>query len=152
MPAQSAANLQPWAFAVILDRSRIDCYAEYAKLWMLANWHELGLPDPSRQLLERPDGSIFYHAPALVLVMAQSLGRQAVEDSCLAAYGLMLAARDKGIGSCWVGFARPWLNLPTTKKELAIPKSYEVVAPVVLGYPKRWPESHGRNLPVIQWL
>jgi nitroreductase len=32
----------------------------------------------------------------------------------------MLAARDEGIGSCWIGFSRPWLNLPSTKQELGV--------------------------------
>jgi nitroreductase len=95
---------------------------------------------------------VFYHAPALVLVMAQSAATQAIEDSCLAAQNLLLAARDQGIGSCWIGFARPWLNLPSTKKELALPEGYTVVAPIVLGYPKAWPESHGRKPAEIHWL
>ena len=30
--------------------------------------------------------------------------------------------------------------------------NYHVVAPIVLGYPKAWPESHGRNPAEIHWL
>ena len=70
-----------------------------------------------------------------------------MEDSCLAAQNLMLAARDEGIGSCWIGFGRAWLNLPSTKKELALADNCHAVAPIVPGYPKMWPESHGRKPP-----
>jgi nitroreductase len=148
--APSAINLQPWAFAALLDPDRIDSYAERAARWLIENETDLG--EAGREILERPGFSVFYHAPALVLVMAQSAATQAIEDSCLAAQNLLLAARDQGIGSCWIGFARPWLNLPSTKKELALPEGYTVVAPIVLGYPKAWPESHGRKPAEIHWL
>jgi len=150
--APSAVNLQPWAFAALLDTKRIDSYAERAREWLIKNPAETGLGDDGREILEKPGFSIFYHAPALVLVMAQNPVRQAIEDCCLAAENLMLAARDEEIGSCWIGFARPWLNLPSTKKELGLAQEYCVVAPVVLGYPAAWPESHGRKRPEIHWL
>jgi len=150
--APSAVNLQPWAFAALLDAQRIDSYAERARRWLLDNPAEIGFGDEAREILEKPGFSIFYHAPALVLVMAQNPVRQAIEDCCLAAENLMLAARDEEIGSCWIGFARPWLNLPSTKKELGLAQEFCVVAPVVLGYPAAWPESHGRKRAEIHWL
>ena len=150
--APSAMNAQPWAFAALLDRQRIDSYAERARQWLLENPAESGFGDEGHRILERSGFSIFYHAPALVLVMARSPVRQSMEDCCLAAQNLMLAARDEGIGSCWIGFARPWLNLPSTKKELGFAEEYCVVAPVVMGYPVAWPESHGRKAAEIHWL
>ena len=96
-------------------------------------------------MLEDPQYTLFYHAPALVVVLAKSSGTQSAEDCCLAADHLILAARNEGVGSCWVGLARPWLDLPATKAELKLPEQYSVVAPIVLGYPKAWPESPGRN-------
>jgi nitroreductase len=83
---------------------------------------------------------------------AKAPDAQAIEDCCLAAENLMLAARDEGVGTCWIGFARPWLNLPSTKHELELPANYHVVAPIVLGYPKAWPASHGRDPAEIRWL
>lgn len=150
--APSAFNRQPWSFAVLLDRERIDAYGERARVWSLENLREAGFGEEAREYLERPDFHIFYHAPGLVIVMAEFPDAQAMEDCCLAAQNLMLAARDEGIGSCWIGFGRPWLNLPCTKKELGLPHNCHVVAPIVLGYPKSWPESHGRKQPEIRWL
>jgi nitroreductase len=150
--APSAMNYQPWAFAALLDPQRIDEYADRARKWLMENLPESGHDEASRKILEQPGFSIFYHAPALVIVLAQSAARQATEDCCLAACNLMLAARAEGIGSCWIGFGRPWLNLPATKKELGLPEGYEVVAPIILGYPREWPGTHGRKAPEIHWL
>lgn len=153
--APSAMNLQPWAFAVILDRERIEKYGRRAKDWLLGNISQY--PEAARRILEDPTFVLFYHAPALVILMAKSShaeapASQANEDCCLAAETFMLAARDEGLGTCWIGFARPWLNLPSTKLELGLPENCHVVAPIVLGYPKVWPESHGRNPAEIHWL
>lgn len=150
--APSAMNLQPWAFGVVLGRERIEGYANRAKDWLLASLAQTSYDPSIRHMLEDPGYVLFYRAPALVCVLAKSSGTQAAEDCCLAADNLMLAARDKGLGSCWIGFGRPWLDLPATKAELNLPGSYHVVAPIVLGYPKVWPQSHGRNAPEIHWL
>jgi nitroreductase len=150
--APSAMNQQPWAFGVALGRERIDGYAKRAKDWLLASLSQTSYEPSIRHMLEDPQFTLFYHAPALLVVLAKSPGTQAAEDCCLAAENLMLAARNEGLGSCWIGFARPWLDLPATKAEFKWPQHYHVVAPIVLGHPKAWPESHGRNPAEIHWL
>ena len=42
--APSAMNLQPWAFAVVLDRDQIDRYAQRAKDSLLAKLSKLSDP------------------------------------------------------------------------------------------------------------
>lgn len=147
--APSAMNHQPWAFAVTNDAARIDEYAKLAKEYYLA--HE-DVSNTVRASIADPAHSIFHHAPVLVLVLAKSDTDQACEDCCLAAQTLMLAARDVGLGSCWVGFGRPWLNRPETRMQLKLPRGYRVVAPIVMGYPAEWPPEHGRATPEIRWL
>jgi nitroreductase len=143
--APSAMNLQPWSFAVITDRARIDDYARRAKEHLTAHPEALGLTQETLQMLRDPATSLFYQAPVLLLIMARSTAEQDSEDCCLAAQTLMLAARDAGLGTCWIGLARPWLNLPATKRELGLPAECRVVAPLVLGFPTAWPEPHGRK-------
>ncbi|MBZ5702377.1 MAG: nitroreductase family protein [Acidobacteriia bacterium] len=150
--APSARNLQPWAFAALLDCERIGGYAKRAKSWLLANFAQTAYDESLRKMVEDPNFVMFYHAPALLLVLAKSSDAQAAEDCCVAAENLMLAARAEGLGTCWIGLARPWLNLPSTKAELKLPESFQVVAPIVLGHPKTWPEAHGRNPAEIYWL
>lgn len=147
--APSAMNHQPWAFAVTNQRALIDEYAALAKEYYLA--HE-DVPNTVRALISDATHSIFHHAPVLVLVMSKADTEQAREDACLAAQTLMLAARDVGLGTCWVGFGRPWLNRPETRAQLKLPRGYRVVAPIVMGYPTQWPPVHGRHSPEIRWL
>lgn len=148
--APSAMNLQPWAFAVIAGAAQVDEYARRAKDYLLAQTNPFN--PRLHELLSDPDLSIFYHAPALLLVLARSDDGQAKEDCCLAAQVLMLATREAGLGTCWIGFGRPWLNLPETRVELGLPHDYHVVAPIVLGFPQAWPPSHERNAPEIHWV
>jgi len=150
--APSAMNLQPWAFAVLLDRAKIHSYGQRIKSWLLENIAQTAFGARIRSTLEDPQYALFHHAPALLLILAKSSEAQAREDCCLAAQNLMLAARNEGLGTCWIGLSRPWLNLPSSKRELGLPESCHVVAPIVLGYPTSWPESHGRNPAEIHWL
>lgn len=150
--APSAMNLQPWSFAVVTGASRIDEYARRAKEHVIANPQALQLSAQALGMLNDPEFSIFYHAPVLLLVLAKADDAQGRDDCCLAAQTLMLAARDADLGTCWIGFGRPWLDLPDTKRELGLPHECRVVAPIVMGYPTAWPESHGRNTADIHWL
>jgi nitroreductase len=150
--APSAMNLQPWAFTVVTGIERIDEYARRAREYLLGDPQATGLSAAARAIVGDPAFSMFYHAPVLIMVLAKSDTAQAREDCCLAAQTLMLAARDSGLGTCWIGFSRPWLNLPQIKPELGIAPEHHVVAPIVLGYPIAWPQSHGRNQPEIHWI
>jgi len=155
--APSAMNLQPWAFAVMLGRKRVEDCGKRAKSWLLENFEQTPFARTSessrmRQILEDKERLLFYNAPALVMVLARSADPQAAEDCCLASENLMLAARGEGIGTCWIGFARPWLDLLAIKRELGLPEQSSVVAPILMGYPSEWPEPHGRNPAEIHWL
>jgi len=147
--APSAMNRQPWAFAIVEGRERLDEFAALAKNHFLA--HE-DVPNTVRAQLEHPGHDIFHGAPVLVMVLAKADSEQAREDCCLLAQTLMLAARDVGLGSCWVGFSRSWLNLPETRAMLKLPARYRVVAPIVMGFPAEWPPQHGRTPPELHWL
>lgn len=149
--APSARNLQPWAFAVLLNAERIEQCAQRAKAWLLEHQQELGLGELA-EMVRAPNFSIFYGAPALILVLATNTTSQAAEDCCLAAQNLMLAARDRNLGTCWIGLSRPWLNLASTKTELGLPEHYPIVAPIILGHPESWPASHGRHPADIHWM
>jgi nitroreductase len=148
--APSAMNRQPWAFAVLTDAFKD--YACRAKLWLLHDIDKNPELSTLRPLLENPAYNLLHGAPVLVLNLATSNNQQALEDCCLAAENFMLAARDEGVGTCWIGLARPWFNLPGIKAEMKIPGDYQVLAPIVLGFPKKWPEVHERNPAEIHWV
>jgi nitroreductase len=150
--APSSTNRQPWAFAAILSRDRIDDLSTRAKNWLIPQLGNRSEEPSIRHMLEDPKYFLYCHAPALVLVMAACSEDHVTEDCCLAAENLMLAARNEGLGSCWVGLTRPWLNLPSIKAELKIPEHYQTVAPIILGHPRTWPEARERKPAEILWL
>jgi nitroreductase len=152
--APSANDTQPWEFWVIEGKQRVDDLSQRGKLW-LTEWvahNPTADAVRQRQLLGDPTFELLHGAPTLVLVVATSYEKQAVEDCCLAALSLMLAARNEEIGTCWIGSALPWLNLHSTKFELDIPLGKCIVAPVIMGYPREWPQSHGRSPALIHWV
>ena len=81
--APSAMNLQPWAFAVLLNRERIGECARRTKGWLLSNFQQTSLDPSLRKLIEGETYSVFHGAPAVVLILAKSPEAQASEDCCL---------------------------------------------------------------------
>jgi nitroreductase len=150
--APSAMGLEPWAFAVLLDRNRIADLDARAKRWLLDNFSRTGFDLSLRATLEEPAHLIFYGAPALILILAKSADPQCAQDCCLAAENFMLAARGEDLGTCWIGMSRPWLSMAAIKAELEVPEDYDIIAPIVLGHPKAWPEAHARQSAEIHWL
>lgn len=146
--APSAMNLQPWAFAVIRGAPRLQGLAQRIKPYLLEH---LPPHSPLAAHLSDPDFEIFYGAPALIIVCARNADTQSAEDCCLAAQSLMLAAHDKGLGSCWIGLSRPWLNLPAIKAELGIAAQWHPVAPIIVGHRRRLPNATPREKAEIVW-
>lgn len=143
-------DIQPRAFWVSTDRRGVDKFSERAREWLLNNPNQKAAEVPVR-MLNDPTISILHHAPALVLVLAKWHDAQVIGDGCLAADNLMAAARNAGLGTCWIGLARPWFDLASTKIDLGLPETYCVVAPIVFGHPTAWPDLPGRNAAEIHW-
>lgn len=147
--APSALNLQPWVFAVFHGRERLAQYSERAKA------HLLLFTDPSYGLDPRidqyltPGLNIFHGADTLILICARPGRFFPVEDCFLAGQNLLLAAHAVGLGSCPVGFARPWFDLPETKTELGIPLHYTAVLPIMVGYPAKTPPPVAKDAPEV---
>ena len=147
--APSAVNQQPWAFAVFEGRERLAEWSGRAKSAFLA-----GMPaEPDehglRGMLSDPSFDIFYNARSLVVVCATPGGMNPAEDCCLAAQNLMLAAHGMGLGTCPIGLARPWLNLPEVKSEIGLPADVSVVLPLIVGWPVSPPPPVPRREPSI---
>lgn len=149
--APSAMNLQPWSFAVVEGARRLAAMSTSAKRLLLSTHAAETSLATHRDLLEDPSFNIFYGAPCLVVVCARPPSRQATEDCCLAAQNLMLAAHGRGLGSCWIGFSRPWLELPQTRASLGLLPDQIPVAPIVVGEPAFLPDAPGRHRPAVIW-
>ncbi len=150
--APSAVNQQPWAFTVVRDRKTLDELSQRAKSHMLATMAASPHTGHFQTLLGAADFHIFYHAPALVLIATVAEGPWMVEDCSLAAENLMLAAYAQGLGTCWIGFAQSFLGTADGKKLLGLAPACVPIAPIIVGYPRAFPEAVPRNEPRIRWV
>lgn len=150
--APNALDKQRWAFVIVRDRALMQRISAEAKALTLKTVGSNPDFRPFTDMLSSPDLNIFYDAPALVLICATQDDRFVEQDCCLAAQNLMLAAYDKGLGTCWIGFAEAWLNQPMAKKELGIPVTFRPIAPIIVGYPQMQPIAPERHQPDIVWI
>jgi len=148
--APSGMDAQPWVFGIFQGGKQLQDFSDRAKL------HFLKVFDPGRdphamrrEMLADPKFNLFYNASTLVVVYARPRGQFASVDCCLAAQNLMLAAWGKGLGTCPIGFAQPWLDLTEVKDELGIPNDYTAVLPIIVGYPAKVPDPVPRKEPEI---
>jgi nitroreductase len=150
--APNAMNRQPWSFVIVTKRAILDRWSEQAKRHTLAslpaNPHLAGY----REHLASPSFNIFYNASALIVICATEPDQMAMQDCCLVAENLLLAAHGRRLGTCWIGFAAPWLNLPEGKAELRVPAKYVPVAPIIIGRPRGEPAMSPRREPQITWI
>lgn len=153
--APSAMNSQPWRFVVIEDKvlkkKLLGAALPNAKK-ILENVKTF---DPERyaQIMKRYDeleDPIYYSAPAVIFVIGA--GRYADHSCPLACENIMLAAYSLGIGSCWVGFGSMVTEDAEVVKALDIKEDEKIFGPIVLGYPKIFPDSPQKKPPYVKWV
>lgn len=150
--APSAMNQQPWVFGVFHGHERLRTYSERAKEYLVATYPTRMELHSRSELYEDPAYDLFHGADTLIVIYAKSGRLHPNEDCCLAAENLMLAAHGMGLGTCPIGFARPWLDLWEIKRELGVPEHYAAVFPVVVGYPAGPTPSPPREEPeIVSW-
>jgi nitroreductase len=157
--APTAMHLEPWAFAIVQDKTVLKRYSERAKSILRApggavGWGSTGrAPSDHPAMLDDPAFNIFYDAGTLVAVCRKQGGPFADADCWLAAENLMLAAAAKGLGTCCIGFAVSVLNTAAVKRELGIPAEGAAVAPIVVGYARGANPAVPRKAPeILAWI
>ncbi|HZD43186.1 MAG TPA: nitroreductase family protein [Methanomicrobiales archaeon] len=152
--APSGVNLQPWRFVVITDREVIQRISDYCKP-ILAKDLEAVEREESKAFIDAlmsEDFSIFYNAPVLILVLGNQRDPMHAIDCTLCAENMMLAAWSLGIGSCWIGSATVMQRSPEMLSLLQIPEGFDIVSPLIFGYPAFVPEKVGRCEAAITWV
>jgi nitroreductase len=108
--APTARLVQPWEFVVVRESSVLKEIA--------------GLAENARFLK---------HAAACIAVFCRDT-KYYLEDGCAATQNILLAARAKAIGSCWVaGDKKPYAQ--ELCRLLAAPAEFKLVSLISLGYP-----------------
>jgi len=148
--APSAMNGQPWRFSIVTNREKIRQISDESKKNLLSDLEA----DPSspikryEDILRNPGFNVFYNAPCVVFICGPSgLGSLDVDCSLAACY-FMFAAAARNLGTCWIGLGAHLRN-PALLKDMGISADLQIVAPIILGYPKEIPEPPERNEPVI---
>ena len=148
--APSAANKQPWKFIVVSNKDLIKRLSDESKKNILALIEQS--PDTANKKYEaamrNPDFNVFYNAPNLIYIIGPKLERNLYVDCTLAACYFMFCATARGLGTCWIGLGTSILD-PELLDLMGIPKDHEIVAPLILGYPKNIPDIPKRNQPQI---
>lgn len=133
--APCAFNRQAWRFTVVTDKALLNEISVEAKLFMTRN-RPIDLPEALYGKLADPDFHIFYHAPALILISAESTGPWLETDCALAGQNLMLAAAAEGLGACWIGLCQPFLETAEGRARIGLSPGERAFAPIIVGYPK----------------
>lgn len=152
--APTAMHEEPWVFVIIQDEAVLDRLSEKTIAMVR---REVSNTDNQRSkhsldLINKPGFHVFYNASTLIVICSKYQGPFVAADCWLAAENLMLAACAKGLGTCVIGFAVEILNTHEWKAELGITAEMTVIAPIIVGVPKKIPPPTGRKQPeVITW-
>jgi nitroreductase len=148
--APSARNLQPWRFIVVTDKNLMKRLSDDAKKNLLAEVIKSTNPN-MRDFAERlrdPNFNVFYNAPCLILIVGDKNSPWFMKDCSMCAVYLMLAATERGLGTCWIGLGEK-IKDPELCKAIGLTDEYEIVAPLILGVPKMLQTEYTRNEPII---
>ena len=148
--APNAGNEQPWRFIIVNNRNMLKKMSDESKKNILARIHD----DPNdyaikyKGMLENENLNVFYNAPCLVIILGPSNLKNLLVDCALAASYFMMAATSKGLGTCWINLGTE-IKDPDMINELGIPDNYQIVDPIILGYPETIPAAPKRRDPEI---
>ena len=148
--APSSGNRQEWRFVIVNNRDMIQRISDESKANAIKNIEA----DPSAYMrryeavLRNKQHNVFYNAPCLIIILGPIDNHTLEIDCTLIACYIMFSAVERGLGTCWIGMGS-FIKDPKLLNELGITDDLEIVAPLILGYPKRIPEAAKRKDPQI---
>jgi nitroreductase len=148
--APSSGNGQPWKFIIVNNREWIRKLSDESKK-NLVSLIEKDPDSPMKKyeaVLRSKSFNVFYNAPCLVYLAGNKEVRSLAVDCALAACYFMLSAAARGLGTCWVHQGSD-IRDPGILKEIGLPDTCKIMAPIILGYPKNPPGPPVRNQPEI---
>jgi len=101
-----------------------------------------------------PDYHTFFHAPVLIILLADRRGIGSIElDTGICGQNMVLAAHSLGLGTCWVSLIDGLQGYPKFKKQLSITEPFEIVSSLTLGYPAGQVDNIvKREQPRVEWF
>jgi nitroreductase len=146
----SSGNRQEWRFVIVNKKEWIKRISDESKRNILKDIE--ANPDSYmsryRGALKDEQFNVFYNAPCLIIILGPKDNHTLQIDCSLIACYVMFSATEKGLGTCWVGLGA-FIKDPELLMELGITADLQIVAPIILGYPKQIPEAAERKAPQI---
>ena len=125
MQAPSAGNAQDWEFIVVQDREVLN-----------------------RLMLSHPYAQMLGTAGAAIIVCGNTRQEKYpgfwVQNASAASQNILLAARDMGLGSVWVGVYPDTAHVSAVREILSLPDYVFPLNILPIGYPKEEPGSQDR--------
>jgi len=121
--APSGANLQPLEFIIVNKTGLVD------QVFKTLKWAGYIAPAGNPPEGKRPMAYI------IVLINTKIRREKGDVDAAAAIENMILAALDKGIGSCWIGS----INRKEVRKIFSLPENYKIDSILALGYPDESP-------------
>ncbi|MDD5167557.1 MAG: nitroreductase family protein [Syntrophales bacterium] len=148
--APTARNGQPCRFIIIQNRDYMKKLSQESKKNLLADLQKN--PDSPLKnyetMLRDDEFNVFYNAPGLVYVIGPgNLPSLDVDCGLTVAY-FMFSATSRGLGTCWIGLGSH-IRDQSIRAEMGITQGYEIVAPIIIGYPAAIPAALERHAPDI---
>ena len=146
----SSGNRQEWRFAIVNNKEWIKRISDESKHNILKDIEANPDSYMSRYKAALKDErfNVFYNAPCLIIILGPKDNHTLQIDCSLIACYVMFSATERGLGTCWVGLGA-FIKDPDLLMELGITADLQIVAPIILGYPKQIPEAAERKAPQI---
>lgn len=153
--APSAMNSQPWRFVVVVDKEFHLKLVKTAIPKSKKRLKSLKAINPERyqnimKRYEELEDPVYYSASVIIFVIGSGIF---ADTSCpLACQNIMLAAYSLGLGSCWVHLGSLVTDDEEIRKELELSENEKIFGPIIIGYPKKYPEPPPKKEAVIKWI
>jgi nitroreductase len=116
----TSVNTESYYFIVIKDRKKLEFLAS----------------------LRKSSSAPIARAPlAIAVITDPGKSKRHIQDGCIAAYHLILAAKTHGLGTCWIAA----MDRDDVKEKLDIPADHYVATITPLGYPSEEPKVAKRR-------
>ena len=146
----SSGNRQEWRFVIVNNRQMIKRISDESKANAIGDIESN--PDAYMRryetVLRNKDYNVFYDAPCLIIILGPKENHTLQIDCTLIATYIMFSAVERGLGTCWIGMGK-YIKDPDLLNELGITDDLEIVAPLIIGYPKSIPGIAKRKEPQI---
>jgi len=143
--APTAGNQQPWRFLIVQSKRRLFQLRKLAGDWYIRRYAEAHRPglEELHKIRRSVDDMLkrAFSAPLFIAILADTKAKYkdyVMQDACLAAANLMIAACALGYGTAFYTTLFPDLEM---RRLFNIPDRYRLVCFTPVGVPKRWPKQ-----------